>query len=137
MKQWASLVVVVMVACALLDLTHEFYANDTLHYFSSEPLRLFCVAGIAVAGGLVALVFSRFSHQAQHRLRLVGWGAAASFVTIFFGYSLYQSVSLLPMILANSGTGWLVLVPLMFASIAAYLWFEFFRAWKTRVADSP
>jgi hypothetical protein len=136
MKQWASLVVVVVVVvCALLDLTHEFYANDTLHYFSSEPLRLFCVAGIAVAGGLVALVFSRFSHQAQHSLRLVGWGAAASFATIFFGYSLYQSVSLLPMIVANSGGVWLLLVPLLVASIGAYLWFEFFRAWKTRATD--
>ena len=138
MKKWASLVVVVVVVvCALLDLIHEFYANDTLHYFSSEPLRLLYVSSIAIAGGLAALVFSRFSRRAQRRVRLFGWGAAASVLTAFCGYSLYQSVSLLPMILANSGTGWLVLVPLMFASIAAYLWFEFFRAWKTRVADSP
>lgn len=138
MTKWGSLIVVALVViCALLNLIHEFYANDTLHYFSSEPLRLLYVAGIAIAGGLVALVFSRFSRQAQRRVRLFGWGAAASFLTAFCGYSLYQSVSLSAMIVANSGAGWLLLVPLLFASIAAYLWLEFCRAWKTRVADSP
>ena len=138
MKKWAPLFVVgLVVICALADLIREFYANDTLNYFSSEPRRLLYVAGIAVAGGLLALVFCRLSRQAQRRVRLFGWGAAASLLTTFCGYSLYQSVSLSPVIVANSGADWLLLVPLMLAAMAAYLWFEFYRAWKARVTDSP
>src|SRR6266496_947745 len=109
MKKWVSLIVVALVViCGLADLIHEFYAKDTLHYFSSEPRRLLYVAGIALAGGLAALVFSRFSRQAQRGVRLFGWGAAASMQTLFSGYSLYQSVSLSPIIVANSGAGWLL-----------------------------
>src|SRR2546427_12029569 len=118
MKKWVSLIVVALVViCGLADLVHEFWANDTLHYFSSEPPRLLYVAGIAFAGGLAALVFSRLSRQAQRGVRLFGLGAAAVFQTIFCGYLLYQSVSLSPIVLANSGPGWLLVVPLMFAAI--------------------
>jgi hypothetical protein len=131
MKKWSTIAAVVVFAIfAVADLVHDFVTNDPIGYFSTEPRRLLYVAGIAITGGLVALMFSRFSRQAKRRVRLFGWGAGASFLTAFCGYLLYQSVSLSPMIVANSGAGWLVLVPLLFASIAAYLWFEFFRAWK-------
>jgi hypothetical protein len=130
-------VVALVVICALADLIHEFYANDTLDYFVSEPGRLLYVAVIAVVGGLLVLVFSRLPRQAQCRIRLFGWGGAASLLTTFFGYSLYQSVSLSRVIVANIGGRWLLLVPLMLGAMAAYLWFEFYRAWKARLPDSP
>ncbi len=137
MKRWVTIIVVALVViCALADLIREFYANDTINYFSSEPRRLLYVSGIAVAGGLLALAFSRLSGPAQRSVRLFGWGAAASLLTAFCGYAVYQSVSLLPVIVANSGTGWLLLVPLLLATTATYLWFEFYRTWKARVADS-
>lgn len=138
MKKWAPLsVVALVVICALADMIREFYANDTLNYFTSAPSRLLYVAAIAIVGGLLVLVFSRLSRQAQRRVRVIGWGTAASLLTAFCGYAIYQSVSLSPVIRANSGAGWLLLVPLMLGAIAAYLWFQFFRAGKTRVTDSP
>jgi hypothetical protein len=131
MKRWVTIIVVALVViCALVELIHEFYANDTLDYFSSEPRRLFYVAGIAVAGGLLALAFGRLSGQAQRSVRLFGWGAAASLLTAFCGYAIYRSVSLSTVIVANSGAGWLLLVPLLLGVMAAYLWFEFFCAWR-------
>jgi hypothetical protein len=131
MKRWVTIIIVALVViCALADLIHEFYANDTLNYFASEPRRLLYVAGIAVAGGLLALASPRLSRQAQRSFRLFGWGAAASLLTAFCGYAIYQSVSLSPVIVANSGAGWLLLVPLLLGAMAAYLWFEFFCAWR-------
>jgi hypothetical protein len=138
MKRWVAITVVALVViCALPDLIREFYTNDTLNFFSSEPRRLLYVAAIAVAGGLVALTFSRLSGPSQRSAQLFGWGSAASLLTAFCGYSIYQSVSLSTVIVANSGAGWLPLVPLLLSAMAAYLWFEFCRAWQARVTDSP
>ncbi len=131
MKRWVTIIVVALVViCALAELIHEFYANDTLDYFASEPRRLLYVAGIAVAGGLLLLAFGRLSGPAQRSFRLFGWGTAASLLTAFCGYAIYRSVSLSPVIVANSGVGWLLLVPLLLGAMAAYLWFEFFCAWR-------
>ena len=106
MKRWLTIIIVALVVvCALADLIREFYANDTINYFASEPRRLLYVAAIAVAGGLLALAFSRLSGQAQRSVRLFGWGAAASWLTAFCGYAFYQSAFLSPVIVANSGAG--------------------------------
>jgi hypothetical protein len=130
------LVVALVLVCTLADLIREFSANNTPNYFSSEPRRLLYVAGFAVAGGLLALAFSRLSRQMQRSVRLFGRGATASLLTAFGTDSLYQTISLLPVIGANSG-GWLLLVVALLAAFATYLWFEFFHEWKTRVTDLP
>ena len=138
MKRWGTnIVVALVVICALADSIGEFYANDTINYFALEPRRLFYVAGIAVAGALLALAVSRLSEPAQRSLRLFGWGAAASLLTAGCGYAIYQSGSLSPVILENAGARWLPLVPLLLAGMAAYFWFEFFRGWKTRDIAAP
>jgi hypothetical protein len=131
----------VIIAAALMGFwlvvstIREFFANETIQYFSSAPHRLLYVAAIAVVGGVAALVIDRLSPQAQRGVKLFSWGGAASLLTLFWGYMLYQTVSLSDLIIANAGVGWMAIALLFCATIAAYLWFEFYRTWKTSVSE--
>ena len=137
MKRWCVVIAATLVGVWLVVSTIcEFFANEAIQYFSSAPYRLLYVVAIAVSGGVVALVFDRLSSRMKRNVKLFSWGGAASLLTMFWCALVYQTASLSGMIfIRNAGVGWMILVVLMSAALAAYLWFEFFRAWKTKVTQ--
>ena len=138
MKKWGAIIAAALVAAWLaVDTLREFFANETIQYFSTQPHRLLYVAAIAIAGGAVALVFGRLPREAQRRVRLFAWGAAASTLTAFLGYMLFSLASLSFLVAESGGTAWVLLALSLFSAIAAYLWFEFYRAWKMGVHNNP
>ena len=135
MKKWSVIIAAALVGVWLVVSTiREFFANETIQYFSAAPYRLLYVAAIAVAGGVVALVFDRLSPRTRRNVKLFSWGGAASILTVFWCHMLYQTASLSELIVRNAGVGWMIVVLLLSAALAAYLWFEFFRTWKTRIS---
>ena len=135
MKRWSIIIAATLFAAWLIvDTVHEFFTNETIQYFSSQPKRLLYIAGIAIVGGLVALIFDRLSPRAQRLVRVFAWGAAASTLTVLAGYFAFCFLSLSSFIIEYGSFGWVLLVPLIFALMAAYLWFEFYRAIKTGVS---
>jgi hypothetical protein len=133
MKSWGVAFALFFVSVlVVVDMVHEFISNDAIDYFSSRPKRLLLVAAVAIGGGVLAEVLDRLSHRAKRAVRLAGWGAAATFVTCFSVYCVYESFAVSPMVSAAAGQ-WPFLLLLMFASFAAYLWFEFYRAWKNQI----
>jgi len=135
MKRWSIIIAAALVAAWLVvDTVREFFANETIQYFSSQPHRLFYIAAIAIAGGFAALGFSRLSPRTQRHVRVFAWGAAASTLTAFVGYFAFRLASLTSLVVESDGTGWVLLALLLFSGIAAYLWFEFYRALKTGVS---
>jgi hypothetical protein len=136
MKRWSIIVAAALIVIWLVvDTVREFFANETIQYFSSEPHRLLYVAAIAVAGGFVALGFSRLSPRTQRQIRVFAWGAAASTLTMFIGYFAFRLASLSSLVVESGGSAWVLLALLLFSGIAAYLWFECYRAWKTGVSQ--
>lgn len=132
MKRWSIIIAATLVATWLVvDTVREFFANETIRYFSSEPHRLLYVAAIAIAGGFAALGFTRLSPRAQRRVRIFAWGAAASTLTAIAGYFAFCSFSLASFIAESGSPVWILFVPLILSGIAAYLWFEFYRALKS------
>ena len=139
MKKWSIIIAAALVATwMVVDMVREFFANDTIQYFSSEPHRLIYVALIGLAGGLVALAFDslspHISPQIQRRVRLFAWGAAASTLTTSVAYIIFCLAPLSSFLIESGNTPWLLLalVLLLLSGIASYLWFEFYRAWTTR-----
>src|SRR5882672_12867249 len=134
-------VVLLIIATALVaawlvvDTVREFFANETIQYFSSEPHRLLYVAAIAIIGGFAALGFYRLSPRTQRHVRVFVWGAAASTLTAFVAYFAFRLASLSSLVVESGGSAWGVVALLLFSAIAAYLWFEFYRAWKTGVSQ--
>ena len=136
MRKWIIIIAAAFVtAWFVMDTVREFIGNETIQYFSSQPRRLLYVAGIAVASGFMALAFDRLSREAQRRVRLFACGAAASVLTTFVGCMVFCLASLPTLIMESVSSAWVVLAVLLFSAIAAYLWFEFYRAWKTRASQ--
>jgi hypothetical protein len=136
MKKWSIIIAAALLATWLVvDTVREFFANETIQYFSSEPHRLLYVVAIAIVGGFAALGFTRLSPRAQRHVRVFAWGAAATTLTAFVGYFVFRLASLLSLVVESDGSAWVVLALLLFSGIAAYLWFEFYRAWKTGVSQ--
>ena len=134
MKRWSIIIAAALVAAWLVvDSVRDF--PEAIRYFSSQPHELFYVAGIAVLGGLAALGYDRLSPRTQRQFRVFAWGAAASTLTAFVGYFAFRLVSLSSLVVESGGTGWVLLALLLFGGIAAYLWFEFYRALKTGVSQ--
>jgi len=138
MKRWGIIIAAALVAAWLVvDAVRDFFANDTIQYFASHPYRLLYVGAIAIFGGLVALGFSRLSVRTQLHLKAVAWGAAASSLTAYIGYFAFCLASLASVVVQSGDTRSflsLLLALLLFSGIAGYLWFECYRAWKTRVS---
>ena len=66
MTKWSAIVAVMAFAIfAVLDIIHNFVRNDPVDYFEERPRRLLIVASIAIAGGLVALVFEQLSPRVK------------------------------------------------------------------------
>jgi hypothetical protein len=103
---------------------------DSIQYFSNEPRQLLYVFGFTIVGGLGALVFARLSRNAQRRVRLFGWGAAASALTLSIGYMVVRLLSLFSLVVESGALLGVLLVLLLLGAIAAYLWFEFSRVRK-------
>ncbi len=132
MKKWSIIIAAALVTTWLVvDTVREFFAKETIQYFWSEPHRLLYVAAIAITGGFAALGFFRLSPCAQRHVRVFAWGAAASTLTAIAGYFAFCFFSLSSFIAESGSTVWILVVPLIFLGIAAYLWFEFYRALKT------
>ena len=134
MKRWSIIIGAAVVAAWLvIDLVREFVANETFRYFSSEPVRLL-YPGIATCGGFAAWGFDRLSPRAQRSVKIFAWGAAAGTLTTFIAWLGLSLASLATTGIESHGR--LVLVAmLLFSGIAACLWFEFYRALKTRVSQ--
>ena len=131
MKKWGTIAAVFAFAIfAVADLIHDFVTNDPIGYFSTEPHQLFYVAAIAIIGGLAALGFDWLSPRTQRRVRVFVWGAAASTLTAIAGYFAFCFFSISSFIAESTSTFGVLFVPLIFAGIAAYLWFKFYRALK-------
>jgi hypothetical protein len=131
MKRWSIILAATLVAVwMVVDMVREFFANETIHYFSSQPQRLLYVAVIAIAGGLVALGYDRLSPRARRQVRVFAWGTAASALTTVAGYFAFRFISLSSFIAESGDFDWVVIAPMSLAVIAAYLWFEFYRALK-------
>ena len=109
-----------------ISLMRDFF--DSVQYFSAEPRRLLYIGALVIVGGLGALAFARLSRAAQRRVRLCAWGAAAFTLTVCIGYMVYRLASLFSLIVDAGAMPGLLLVLLLLAAIAAYLWFEFYRA---------
>ena len=135
MKKWSIIIAAALVAAwMVIDTLRQFFANETIQYFSSEPHRLLYVIAIAIAGGLVALAFDSLSPLVKRRVRLFGWGAAASTLTTFVAYMIFCLAPLSSFLIESGNTPWLLLalVLLLLSGIASYFWFEFYRAWTTK-----
>ena len=135
MKRWSIIIVAALVAAWLVvDMVREFFANETIEYFSSHPRRLLYVAAIAIIGGLAARSFDRLSPHAKRHVIVFAWGAAAVTLTALAGYFTFCFISISSFLVESGSTFGILLVPLIFSGIAAYLWLEFYRALKTGVS---
>ena|ERR1044071_8874009 len=87
MKKWSVTIGVAAVAAWLIvDTVHEFFANETIQYFYTDPVRLLYVLFIAIIGGLAALGFECLSPRAKRQVRIFAWGALAGTLTaLVFG----------------------------------------------------
>ena len=130
MKKWCIIIAAALVfAWLVVDTVREFLANETIQYFSSEPLRLLYVAAVAIAGGFAALGFTRLSPRTQPRIKVFALCAVASTLTVFIGHFAFCMAS--PSSIVVESPARLVLALLVFSACAAYLWLEFFRASKS------
>jgi hypothetical protein len=125
---------VVVGAWIVVDTVREFLANETLEYFATKPVRLLHVAAIAIVGGLAALGFARLSPSTQRQVRVFAWGAAASALTLFVVWFAFRLALLASLVVESGGSVWGLLAWLLFVAVAAYLWFEFYRAMKSGVS---
>ncbi|MEI7732532.1 MAG: hypothetical protein WCO56_23375 [Verrucomicrobiota bacterium] len=133
MNKWSIIIAAVLVAVWLIVTTVRDFA-DAVRHFSSQPRDLLYVLAIAMLGGFAALGFTRLSPRMQRHVRVFAWGAAASTLTLFVGYFAFHLSSLSSLAVESGGSAWVGLALLLFSGITAYLWFEFYRAWKTGVS---
>ena len=104
MKKWSIIIAAALFATWLVvDTVREFFANETIQYFSSEPRRLLYVAAMAIVGGFAALGFSRLSPRTQRDVKVFAWGAAASTLTVFVGYFAVRLASLFSLVVESGG----------------------------------
>jgi hypothetical protein len=135
MKRWTVIIGTAVVAAYLgVTVVRDFFANETVQYFSTEPVRLLYVVVLAIGGGLVALVFDHLSPRAKRCAKIFAWGATASVSTAFIGLLAFGLASLTPMVVESGAAIWVIVAMLLFASLASYLWLEFYRALNTRVS---
>ena len=130
MKKWGIIIAAALVfAWLVVDTVREFLANETIQYFSSEPLRLLYVATVAIAGGFAALGFTRLSPRTQRHIKVFALGAVASTLTVFIGYFAFSMASHSSIVVESPAR--LVLALLILSACTAYLWLEFFQASKS------
>lgn len=135
MKKWSAIIAATLVgAWMVVNTVREFFANETIRYFTAAPHRLLYVFAIALWVVAAVVVFDRLSARTQRNVVLFSWGGAAVFVTVLSCFMLYLMASTPDLIFRNAGMGSMIVPLLALALLAAYLWFEFFRTWKTRAS---
>jgi len=117
----SALLVTAFATCTVTDYIQDFSANDTLGYYSQQPLRLLLVGAIGVAGGLAAHGFYRLPSPWQRRVKLLALGAAAATLTLVGGSIFFE---LRQIHFAGSSIFW------PFGAAALLLWIEFYRVWR-------
>jgi len=136
MKRWSAILLLVMVGgWMLVDSVHEFFANETMRYFSDNPHHLLYVALVGLAGGFAALGFDRLAAQSQRHVKLFCCGGCASILTAVVGYLAVRWTVLGGFITESGFTVGVLLVFLVPSGLAAFFWFEFYRAWKKGVSQ--
>jgi hypothetical protein len=131
MKKWVVIAAGLVGTWLVVDTGRELVANETIQYFASEPQRLLYVAVLAIAGGFAALGFARLTPRAQQQIKLFAWGAAATNLTVLVGYFAIRGASLASQIVKSDNGASVGLLLLFLSGTAAYLWFEFYQAFKT------
>jgi len=149
LKRWSRIAAVTLLAAWIVVLAaRDLFSHETIGYYSTQPLRLLYVAAVAVAIGLTVLAYNRLSPRTRRHIRIFTWGAGASTLSISIGYMVYMVISIFSLTtspLTHAGTGggllvtsieygvhWMLLLPLYLSCVAAYLWFEFYRALKLK-----
>lgn len=112
------------------DIYDFFVTDEGVRYFTSHPRRLGFVAAIAICGGLLALIFSRFSFSYRRRLTLLAVGGVASASTAFLGYFTYSLASVASLITQDGTWYWVLATIASLTVIASLLWFEFYQVYK-------
>lgn len=133
MKRWSIILALTLVGVWIItNMVRDSF--EAIRYFSSQPHELFYIAAIAVAGGLAALRFDYLPPRTKRQFRIFSWRAPACALTAFAGYFSSCFIRLSSFIVESGCTVWVLLVPLIFTGIAAYSWFEFYRALKAGVS---
>lgn len=145
-KLSASIAIALLVVFIGWNIISEFNADDTVLYFGNHLYRLLYVAIISAVGGLLVWRYHLLSPQSQRKARIYAWGAAAASLSLFSSYFIFScvaissiaiksagSVQTLPVFLKSTTGVWILGHLLVFFGIVAYLWFEFYRALKSRV----
>jgi hypothetical protein len=125
--------IALFVVLPLINLVQEFNANETLQYFQKRPARLFLVAGIGIAGGLVVFFVRQLPSRNQRQLKLWLSGLAAGFVTVVGGgFTLWMAGMTVPPETDPGISKGRMVFTLLFCTIATagVLWFELWRGFK-------
>jgi hypothetical protein len=133
MKRWSILIASAVVALGLIAAAVP-DIPDSVKHFSSRPGDLLLVLPIACFVGLAALGLTRLLPRTQRQVRVFAWGVAASIVTALVAYFVYRFIALSSLVIDSGGGPWVAVTLFLFAAIAVYLWFEFYRAWKPGVS---
>lgn len=143
-KNWIEKLVAIValawfVIFALRDTVHNFNAEDTIHYFAKQPVRMVWLAFIAIMGGLCAFLFDRLSARGKRSARLVALGVGASLMMLFAGFLIYITVSLFKLArefpvetIPEKWFLFFILRPCGPIAVAIFLWFAFFRTLKIK-----
>ena len=115
-----------------LEVYDFFVTNDGIGYFASHPRRLLYVAVIGIAGGLLALAFSRVSSVSRRVLRLVVLGGIGACVTAYLAVFSARLASLPPMETEFAIWGGVAATLGSLSIVAALVWLEFYLVWSRR-----
>ncbi|MFH0793704.1 MAG: hypothetical protein V2A74_06690 [bacterium] len=130
MKKARIIVALVVLVALVIDLYEFFFTDGGIRYYMAEPRLLLWVIAFAVGFGLYIFSFERLSPPMQRRTKLVVVGFLALAVTGFVGWFAYAMLQFWDEIVGWGmiGQNWPILLP---GGLAAWLWFEFIKAWKT------
>lgn len=133
MKNWiATIVGSLFLIYTVRDIVNKWIANDPIQYFSKQPLYLFLVAGIAITGGLIALLFSRLSPRHQRCVKLLSLGSVAAILTGVAGYFLIAFARLSPPLGGYEFKRGFILISLCVSVIIAFVCMEFYQVYKSQ-----
>jgi len=118
-----------------VDAVRDFIEYDTIGYFRAHPWELLNVVTLAALSGLAAFLYDRLPASRQRHVRMLSWGAGASILTVFITYYGFRVAEMRPLGIELQGTLWMLIALMLFSGIAAYLWWECIRAWRSRPSE--
>jgi len=133
MKNWIGIIIgSLFLIYTVRDIVNEWIANDPIQYFSKQPVYLLLVAGIAIAGGLMTLLFSRLSPRHQHCVKLLSLGSVAAILTGVAGYFLIAFARLSPTFGGYEFKRGFILISLCVSVLIVFAWLEFYQVYKSQ-----